>query len=87
MLYEVITGSGNIATCEQLVTVTDVELPTITCPADVAVSTDVDECTASGVVLGTPTVDDNCTVASVTNDAPAIFPIGTTTVTWTVTDA
>jgi hypothetical protein len=25
-------------------------------------------------------------VASVTNDAPAAFPIGVTTVTWTVTD-
>ena len=29
---------------------------------------------------------DNCSVASVTNNAPLAFPIGTTTVTWTVTD-
>jgi uncharacterized repeat protein (TIGR01451 family)/gliding motility-associated-like protein len=84
--WTVTDGSGNIETCEQLVTVTDIELPTIDCPVDVAVNTDADECTASGVVLGTPTTDDNCTVASITNDAPAIFPIGTTTVTWTVTD-
>ena len=27
---------------------------------------------------------DNCTVASVTNDAPAVFPKGTTTITWTM---
>jgi large repetitive protein len=67
--------SGNFATCDQLVVVTDVELPTIVCPAPVAVNTDADECTASGVVLGTPTVDDNCSIASVTNDAPAVFPI------------
>jgi uncharacterized repeat protein (TIGR01451 family)/gliding motility-associated-like protein len=84
--WTVTDGSGNIATCEQIVTVTDIELPTIVCPAPVAVNTDADECTASGVDLGTPVVDDNCTVASVTNDAPAVFPIGTTTVTWTVTD-
>ncbi|MDD4149553.1 MAG: HYR domain-containing protein, partial [Bacteroidales bacterium] len=84
--WTVTDGSGNIATCEQLVTVTDIELPTITCPTNVSVNTDPDNCTASGVILGTPTTDDNCTVASVTNDAPAIFPIGTTTVTWTVTD-
>jgi len=86
VIWTVTDGSGNIATCEQIVTVTDIELPTITCPIDLAVNTDAGECTASGVVLGTPTVDDNCTVASVTNDAPAVFPIGTTTVTWTVTD-
>ncbi|MDD4148925.1 MAG: HYR domain-containing protein [Bacteroidales bacterium] len=84
--WTVTDGSGNIATCEQLVTVTDIELPTITCPIAVAVNTDPDNCTASGVILGTPTTDDNCTVASVTNDAPVTFPIGTTTVTWTVED-
>ncbi len=43
-------------------------------------------CTATGVNLGTPATADNCTVASVINDAPAAFPVGTTNVTWTVTD-
>jgi hypothetical protein len=38
------------------------------------------------VALGTPITADNCSVASVTNDAPATFPLGVTTVTWTVTD-
>ncbi|MBK7112002.1 MAG: HYR domain-containing protein [Flavobacteriales bacterium] len=59
--------------------------PTITCPADVAVNTN-SGCTATGVALGTPVSSDNCGVASVTNDAPAVFLIGVTTVTWTVTD-
>ena len=84
--WTVTDGSGNIATCTQNVVVTDVELPTISCQPAVAVNTDAGLCTASGVVLGNPTVNDNCTVASITNDAPAIFPIGTTVVTWTVTD-
>ncbi|NBU46508.1 MAG: hypothetical protein EBS34_03515, partial [Flavobacteriales bacterium] len=41
---------------------------------------------ASGVSLGTPATGDNCGVASVTNNAPSTFPVGNTTVTWTVTD-
>ncbi|MBI3136138.1 MAG: HYR domain-containing protein [Bacteroidetes bacterium] len=78
--------NGNSATCTQDVVVTDNENPTITCPADVAVNNDPGLCTASSVSLGTPTTNDNCGVATVTNDAPATFPVGTTTVTWTVTD-
>ncbi len=39
-----------------------------------------------GVALGTPTTGDNCGVATTTNNAPAQFPVGTTVVTWTVTD-
>jgi hypothetical protein len=77
---------GNTATCEQKVTVTDNELPTITCPGDIAVSADTDACEASGVALGTPVTADNCGIASTTHDAPPVFPLGITTVTWTVTD-
>ena len=73
--------NGNSATCTQNVIITDTENPTITCPADITV------CTPSGVNLGTPTTSDNCGVSNVSNDAPGTFPIGTTTVTWTVTDA
>lgn len=78
---------GNSATCTQLVTVEDNEAPTIVCPSDVTVSTNPGICAAAGIALGTPTTDDNCTVASLTNNAPGIFLLGTTTVTWTVTDA
>jgi hypothetical protein len=41
---------------------------------------------AVNVNLGLPVTSDNCSVASVTNDAPASFPVGTTLVTWTATD-
>jgi hypothetical protein len=52
------------------------------------VSTDPDECVATGVDLGTPIVDDNCDVAAgyPQNDAPTEFPLGETIVTWTVAD-
>ncbi|MFT5247866.1 MAG: hypothetical protein ACI943_002623, partial [Gammaproteobacteria bacterium] len=79
-------GIGNITTCSQLVTVNETENPTISCPSDIAVGVDTGICTASSVALGTPTTADNCGVSSVVNDAPAAFALGTTTVTWTVTD-
>jgi gliding motility-associated-like protein len=79
-------ASGNTATATQTVTITDAIIPTITAPANVTAQAN-NSCAAFNVVLGTPTTADNCTVASVTNNAPAIFPLGTTTVTWTVTDA
>ena len=72
-------------TCQQTVIVTDNELPTITCPADVSVNNDPGNCYAT-VTLVNPVTGDNCGVQTVTNDAPATFPVGTTTVTWTVND-
>ena len=72
----------------QVVTITDTTAPSITAPADVAANQD-----AGGgdtmVDLGTPTfsdlVDPNPTIS---NNAPANgFPVGTTTVVWTATDA
>jgi len=79
-------GSGNTGSSSFTVTVIDAEDPQITCPATVTVDTDPGACTASGVALGEPITFDNCAVAAVTNDAPAVFAFGTTNVTWTVTD-
>jgi hypothetical protein len=64
----------------------DIEPPTITCPANITVSTDVGQCAASGVNLGQAGASDNCAVASVVNNAPSVFPLGVTLVTWTATD-
>jgi hypothetical protein len=73
-------------TCSFKVTVNDTQDPTITAPAGFTVGTDSDSCVATGVSLGTPTTDDNCLVSPATNDAPGAFPLGPTTVTWTVVD-
>ncbi|MCJ7765562.1 MAG: HYR domain-containing protein, partial [Thiovulaceae bacterium] len=79
--------AGNIMTCEQKVTVKDNEKPTITCPVDLIANADAGECTASEVDLGTPSGTDNCdTELSFSNDAPSLFPIGDTKVTWTAID-
>src|SRR5205085_3697094 len=85
--WTVTDAAGHSATATQLVTVLDTENPTITAPAAVTVNNDAGVCYATHVSLGTPVTADNCQVASVTNDAPAQFPAGNTTVTWTVTDA
>lgn len=77
---------GNTSTKEQLITVTDNEKPTIQAPGGVSVVNDNGTCGATITSLGTPSTSDNCGVATITNNAPAVFPIGTTTVTWTVTD-
>jgi hypothetical protein len=69
----------------QQVTVKDVTAPVIASAPAVNVNTDSGVCGAK-VELTVPSTSDNCGVASVTNDAPALFPVGTTTVTWTVTD-
>ncbi|WPY98028.1 LamG-like jellyroll fold domain-containing protein [Christiangramia sp. OXR-203] len=89
--------SNRTASDDQTVTVSDNEDPTISAPADVSANTSVDgngDCTTS-VDLGTPTSNDNCEVDSVKafvngdviNPDTYEFPIGSTTVTWTVTDA
>jgi len=77
---------GKTATATQKVTVVDNQPPTITAPADVTVNADTGKCSAANVALGAPITADNCGVATVTNDAVEPFPVGNTTVTWTVTD-
>ncbi len=80
--------AGNETTFVQTVTVEDTTAPVITsCPEPKEVSADPGVCSASNVELGMPTATDNCnSEVSVTNDAPEEFPLGETTVTWTVTD-
>lgn len=78
--------AGNIATAEQFVIVVDDQPPTIAAPADIAVSATTGTCEATPS-LGTPTASDNCGTPTLTNDGPASYPVGTTIVTWTATDA
>ncbi|WP_194975599.1 HYR domain-containing protein, partial [Aquiflexum lacus] len=80
-------ASGNEAEeVVQTVTVEDTEAPQITAPANITIQLLVGEETSTDVELGTPTTSDNCGVAEVSNDAPTTFPVGPTTIIWTVTD-
>lgn len=77
------TATSTGGTASQTVTVKlDLNPPSLTCPADMNVIE------GQPVVLGTPTVSDTMDpVPVVTNNAPGSYPVGTTTVTWTATDA
>jgi hypothetical protein len=74
--------SNNSGACSGKVTVVDVTPPVLSPPPDVTVTVD------DTPVLGTPIVMDACPgTVTVTNDAPAKFAFGVTTVTWTAADA
>jgi len=79
--------ADNTATCTVTITVTDQSSPTLTVPADVVVNTDPGSCEATEVDLGSASCLDNCGECTISNDAPASFPLGTTVVTWTATDS
>ena len=81
---------GNTETCSFTVTVTDDTKPTITgCPADITVNTGSGNTQCSQTATWTePLVGDNCGVLSLTSthNSGDVFPVGTTTVTYTATD-
>ncbi len=90
-------NAGNRATCEATVTVVNTISPTITCPDPIRTTTSangVGNCSTT-INLGVPTATNNCAINTVTaavNDTvidPSTFEfqLGTTTVTWTVTDS
>jgi surface protein len=61
--------------------------PSINPPTSISINLVGEACVASNVELGQASVIENCqTNLSLTNDAPASFPIGETIVTWTATD-
>jgi hypothetical protein len=89
--WTALDAHGRTATAAQTVTVNDVTPPTITAPANITVTAGA-TCNAT-VSLGTPATSDNCagvTVAAARSDGQPLaspFPLGTTTVTYTATDA
>jgi len=81
-------SSGNSATATQLVTLIDTTDPIISVPSGVSMSINGYELSASLVSLGDATATDTVdSTPTITNDAPEVFPLGDTTVTWTATDA
>ena len=80
--------AGNSSSCSFLVIVLDTQPPAITCPTNIAVSTDAGKATA--VVKFTVSASDNCDGPLVATSVPAsgtAFPIGTNTVVATAVDS
>ena len=65
----------------------DIEDPEITPPANVTTNTSVGICGNVDVDLGLPSASDNCGIADISNDAPAVFPSGSPYAVWTATDS
>ncbi|PLX31757.1 MAG: hypothetical protein C0600_04810 [Ignavibacteria bacterium] len=86
--WTAVDASGNSASAQQTVTVVDAVAPILFAPADLTLVADTGSCSRSGasVSLGIPTYSDNCSAVTVSNDKPATFPIGQTSVTWTAID-
>ena len=94
--YYCVVNDGSIDLYTDTISLSlETELPTITCLDDVTRTVDQagDTYTCFGTEFNLLSSSDNCEVASVTNDfndGTALnaeeFPIGTTTITWTVTD-
>src|SRR5690606_37484734 len=79
--------SGNTSTCSFNVTVIDNTAPIISgCPSNLSVNSQTGICGAA-VTWSAPTVTDACNVTlTESHSAGDVFPIGTTTVTYTATD-
>lgn len=80
---------GRMDTCSFIVTVVDEEMPVYTCIADTTIAATQD-CEAAFDWSGLITLTDNCEVDSLTqvnsHEPGDIFPIGTTTVSFSATD-
>jgi hypothetical protein len=78
------SGPGGTDTCRTLVTVVDETAPDIICPSPVTAELATHEGTAVNIPV---TVTDNCDPGPcLSSDAPCLFPLGTTTVTFTAVD-
>ncbi|GGG42722.1 hypothetical protein GCM10011414_10420 [Croceivirga lutea] len=81
---------GSVTSCSSVVTVVDTIAPVISCVEDIVVSVLPGECTAV-VAVAEPSFSDNCgsglSISSSGLPTDGIFPVGSTVVTYTATDA
>src|SRR5439155_198326 len=92
--YTATDAAGNTTTATQTVTVLDTSPPVLTAPANITVATGPGAACGlivSDAALGAATATDNCagSAAITRRGVPAgnFFPVGTTTITYTATDA
>jgi uncharacterized repeat protein (TIGR01451 family) len=90
--YTATDAAGNVGSATQNVVVIDNTVPTVTPPANITANADPGSCSAT-LNPGTASGSDNCSVQSINgvrSDSQALnapYPVGTTTIAWTVTDA
>jgi len=84
IIWTAIDGAGNMAIESQNIIVQDTIPPEIEQLKEIRLEAKSE--TENLVQLKTPTISDIVGVISIESDAPAVFPLGETTVTWTATD-
>ncbi|HLP95794.1 MAG TPA: HYR domain-containing protein [Saprospiraceae bacterium] len=85
--YTANDGNGNTASCTFAVVISDNQLPTITCPANIVQGNDANQCSA--VVNYTVNATDNCAgspALTYSKASGSTFQLGSTTVTATAND-
>ncbi len=84
--YKLQDPAGNMGFVNQTINVIDNQAPTANCPADITSGSDQGICGA--VVSFNASGTDNCSVGSITysQNPGTVFPVGTTSVTTTVSD-
>ncbi|RIA08896.1 HYR domain-containing protein [Flavobacteriaceae bacterium MAR_2010_72] len=92
-VFKFTDAAGNSSTCTFKINVIDNEAPTVNCPVNIVANTNPGLCNAY-VTVPVVTASDNCGITSITNsfnssgaNASGTYPLGTTTVTYTVTDS
>ena len=75
---------GNMSTAEQIIELFDNVNPRISQPENLVI--EAASLTENQVDLMLPEVQDNLSIKSLSNDAPEVFPLGETIVTWIATD-
>ena len=84
IIWTAVDGAGNMAIASQTVTIQDSTPPKISSIDDI--SLEAKSTSQNLVTLTIPEISDEVGVMTVTNDAPEVFPLGETIVTWTATD-
>jgi len=88
IIWIAIDDNGNINTATQTVTIEDTTSPSITAPANKSFEATATLTPLSENNYGRATASDNADPSpTITNDAPATFPLGDTIIEWTATDA
>ncbi len=88
--YSVSDSAENTSTAQRTVEIVDRILPQITAPPDKTFEATALQTPLTSADYGTATVTDNYDDPSnitITNDAPDLFSLGKTTITWTATDS
>ena len=77
-------SSGNSASATQTITVVDTTSPVLIAPGNLIIEAESSFTEIKN--LGEFVAEDISGITTITNDAPTVFPLGETIVTWTATD-